>query len=393
MTDGSSSVSGMAEYVPAALPAVGCLLFTGLVGIKLAFDGGGQLFTPSNLVSYAVGIVLSGSIAGCGYWLARSDVATIRYGRVAGWCLVGVCFSVALNLPLIASTPALPLEETVLWGHYAITTGTTGGALVGINEGRAIERARAAERAEVRAERAETERSWLDYLNSLLRHEVLNNANVIAGYAELARAETDGDLDDYLETIRHQSEDMTRVIRDIRVLIDATRDARTIRAVDLSTCLADELEDIRATYEDVEIDASLSDDVRVLADDLLPRVFGNLLSNAVEHNDSSTPRVEVSVESTPENVFVRITDDGPGVPESERETLFERSGRGDHGLGLYLSRVLVDRYGGSVELADTGGEGSTFTVSLPRANESVEASGPPFRPAGLGDESGRTSGT
>lgn len=115
------------------------------------------------------------------------------------------------------------------------------------------------------------------------------------------------------------------------------------------------------------------DDVAVVADHLLTRVFGNLLSNAVLHNDAATPHVDVSVDSTPDVVHVRIADDGQGVPDSERETLFERSGRGDHGLGLYLVRTITARYGGGVELTDTGSDGSVFTVTLPRWTDDRDA--------------------
>lgn len=103
-----------------------------------------------------------------------------------------------------------------------------------------------------------------------------------------------------------------------------------------------------------------------MADDLLPRVFGNLLSNAVEHNDDAVPRISVTVTEWVDEVTVRIADDGPGIPASERETLFERSERADHGLGLYIVGELVERYGGRVELVETGPDGTTFDVTLDR---------------------------
>lgn len=108
------------------------------------------------------------------------------------------------------------------------------------------------------------------------------------------------------------------------------------------------------------------------ADGLLERVFSNLLLNAVKHNDRSAPRIRVSVETDDETATVHVADNGPGVPEGQRDTLFERdTDRGSsHGLGLYLVRTLVERYGGSVELTETGPEGSVFTVTLPSAGAS-----------------------
>ena len=77
----------------------------------------------------------------------------------------------------------------------------------------------------------------------------------------------------------------------------------------------------------------------------------------------------------------------------EQETLFERNMGADHGLGLYLVRTLIERYGGTVELTETGPEGSTFTVELPRADVGVESSQPgPARTPGRDEASSRSDG-
>ena len=67
--------------------------------------------------------------------------------------------------------------------------------------------------------------------------------------------------------------------------------------------------------------------------------------------------------------FIRVTDDGSGVDPEVRPGLFERpeSGTGDHGYGLYLVDALCSQCGGDLELTETGADGTTFTVTLPRA--------------------------
>ncbi|WP_233255292.1 sensor histidine kinase [Haloplanus rallus] len=113
----------------------------------------------------------------------------------------------------------------------------------------------------------------------------------------------------------------------------------------------------------------------VTADALLGRVFANLLDNAVEHHDGQRPRITVGADPDGDTVRVRVQDDGPGIPERQRERLFEQGGTRTHGLGLYLVRTLVERYGGSVELAETGPEGTTFVVELPvyRGDDTADA--------------------
>ncbi|MFC7080396.1 sensor histidine kinase [Halorussus caseinilyticus] len=266
----------------------------------------------------------------------------------------------------------------VSWGRWAASVGGTTGLLVGYIEARAIQRELEAQRAAIRAEEAENQRQWLDYLNGVLRHEVLNTANVIVGYASLLLE--DESLDDatraQLETIHRQGKDMTKVIRDVQVLLDATSDVAQLDPTNLSEILDAELDQLRDTYESVTVEASIPDDVFVLADELLPRTFSNLLRNAVEHNDADSPEVRLSVERVGDSAVVRVADNGPGIPANQHTTLFERGDNtgAKHGLGLYLVRTLVERYGGSVELAETGPDGSVFTVELPIA-ESATADG------------------
>ncbi|WP_167599427.1 sensor histidine kinase [Halorussus marinus] len=331
------------------------------------------------LVSLSITLLASAVILYGGYWLHRSELTPDRYPRIETWFFGGMGFYLGINAPIMAVWS--PDSALVLagWVRFTVTVGGIGGLLVGVVEARSIQRERAAERATVRAEQAEMHHQHLDYLNSLLRHEVLNTANVITGYASMVLddADLDDDARERLETIHRQGRDMTGVIRDVKVLIAATRGTVELRDENLSAIVLAEVADLRATAESVEIEASVPADVRVEADDLLPRVFSNLLTNAVEHNDSETPRVEVIVEESAETVTVRVADNGPGIPADERDALFERSDNtgGTHGLGLYLVRTLVERYGGTVELVETGPDGTAFAVELPLSDDRAESTG------------------
>ncbi|WP_425492968.1 sensor histidine kinase [Natrinema amylolyticum] len=163
---------------------------------------------------------------------------------------------------------------------------------------------------------------------------------------------------------------MSTVIDDVRVLLRTTEGSYRPESVDAARVLADEVRKLETEWETVDVETSIPDRVFVRADDLLARIFGNLLSNAVEHNDAATPRVLIAVEPGPETVRFEIADNGPGIPEPERDALFDRvESRGStHGLGLYLVDRLVARYDGTVELTETGPEGSRFAVELPAAS-------------------------
>jgi two-component system, OmpR family, sensor kinase len=105
---------------------------------------------------------------------------------------------------------------------------------------------------------------------------------------------------------------------------------------------------------------------------LLSQVFGNLLSNAVKYSPDAG-LIQVTTLDHDAEIVVVIEDHGIGIPEGEREQVFERYYRGSNttgiigsGVGLYLVKTIVELHKGRVELLSREGEGSRFTVQLPR---------------------------
>ena len=104
------------------------------------------------------------------------------------------------------------------------------------------------------------------------------------------------------------------------------------------------------------------------------QVMANLLSNAIKHS-ASGDTVSISLDWTASHVRVRVRDRGPGVDPRFRGRMFEkfsqadgsdRRAKGGTGLGLYISRMLVERMGGLLSVDSVPGEGATFSVELPR---------------------------
>ena len=100
-------------------------------------------------------------------------------------------------------------------------------------------------------------------------------------------------------------------------------------------------------------------------------VLENLLSNAVKYSPQGGA-VTVEIGREKDNAVIRVRDEGLGVPEEERGQIFERFFRasvakpyGGVGLGLYISKEIVNRMGGDIVLESSGGKGSVFRVSLP----------------------------
>ncbi|NIB99470.1 HAMP domain-containing sensor histidine kinase [Halobacterium sp. R2-5] len=339
------------------------------------------VFAGEFVVGVLTTVPFVAGVAYAGGWLERSAVEESRYERVWRWTIAGTAAFFLLNVALMAVLPVASALLAVGWLRWAVAVGAGVGVVVGVTEARAIQQATAAERSAVRAEHLEVQRDLLDYLNSLLRHEVLNASNVISGYAELLRDEHDPGTPgyEYSETIHRKSEEVTRVVQDVRVLLHATEERTDFERVDAAEVVREEAAKLSDLDRGVVVETDLPDAAYVHADALLPRVFGNVLANAVEHNDSDTPHVEIRGRVDDDSVTVEVADDGPGVPDDEVATLFERPSRraADHGLGLYLVKRLLDHYCGDIELVETGPDGSTFRIVLPR-EPPVETTGSPF---------------
>jgi signal transduction histidine kinase len=104
----------------------------------------------------------------------------------------------------------------------------------------------------------------------------------------------------------------------------------------------------------------------------LDQVLVNLLGNAARHARHAP--IEVRLWTTERETLLQVKDSGPGIPEAVRERLFQPFAREPGstpglGLGLYISREIVEAHAGRIEVETARGRGTAFTVHLPRARE------------------------
>jgi two-component system, OmpR family, sensor kinase len=111
---------------------------------------------------------------------------------------------------------------------------------------------------------------------------------------------------------------------------------------------------------------------------LLFQVFSNILSNAIKYSPNGA-RIEVTMTGAADEIAVVISDHGIGIPAGDLDRVFERYHRGGNvsgivgtGVGLYLVKMVVDLHHGTVDGQSREGEGSRFTIRLPRASLPVE---------------------
>ena len=218
-------------------------------------------------------------------------------------------------------------------------------------------------------------------------HELRTPISVVTGYLAMLADGSLGNAPDRwqhpLEVLAGKAKELNTIVTD---LLEASRiEANALpvntRLVDLRTVIegAANRAKARASLMQGEIKIRLPRrPVTIEADpELVGRVLDNLLNNGLTYN-ANKPRVKVDVCTEGENAVVRVSDNGAGIPEDERERIFERFHRTNDpafqtaagtGLGLFIARELAQRHGGSLAVESSRlGEGSVFALTLPLAS-------------------------
>ncbi|WP_414573681.1 response regulator [Nostoc sp. CCY 9925] len=104
----------------------------------------------------------------------------------------------------------------------------------------------------------------------------------------------------------------------------------------------------------------------------LRRVLTNIIGNAIKFTDKGSVNIHCYLNLT--DININIQDTGPGISKQDQAILFERFRQGKHqrsgsGLGLYLSRCIIEAHQGTIDVTSEPGQGSTFTIRLPVADE------------------------
>jgi PAS domain S-box-containing protein len=215
-------------------------------------------------------------------------------------------------------------------------------------------------------------RQRLDVLNRLLRHNLRNDLNVIAGNAELVERDLDdGRLAGRVQEIERTAQEMsTRSDKIGRVarLLDDEGD----QWVDISTIVAEEVADARERHPEATFETDIRPDLRAAAGQSAAVAVGELVANAVEHNDADEPTVSVTVSEVDGTVVVEVVDNGPGIHEQELEVLNqgkETALQHGSGVGLWVVNWIVGQFGGQLDF-DTDGDGCTARLRLPMPSDS-----------------------
>lgn len=321
----------------------------------------------STLLVPAMALVLAVIVILAALWLPRSGYG-LYLPRIALWSVIGAIVLVAVGQLVILSQQLLGDEFTTplfILG-YMQTAGTAIGLVIGFYDASSERTKRDLDEQRKRAERYSQQ---LTVLNRILRHDVRTDVQIIRDYAEMLPDPDGMEPTIPLDHIRTRAQAMYETAESARELQSLMGDRNQMsERQDISAQIDSAIEVVRSSYPEAEFNLAGQGSVTVTASRIVDLAFKELITNAVEHNDSESPNVDIRVGATAQAVFVHIADNGPGIPEWELEPL-RRGGETalthSSGIGLWLANWIVGVTDGSLSFEGNDAGGSVVTVRLP----------------------------
>jgi signal transduction histidine kinase len=276
---------------------------------------------------------------------------------------------VALSRIAPAITDSLDGEDTVIeiarpGGQRYYQLAANPFSTTGSDLGRAIVLTDITEREQYRNE-LERQNERLEQFASMISHDLRNPMNVAMSNVELA-AHTDGDDEELLETVATALDRMEALVDDLLTLARQGQPIDEMEPVTLSTIVNqcwDVVETKDATY-------TLAGDLTFHADpERLQQLLENLVRNAIDHGGAD---VTLTIGSLPDGDGFYVADDGPGIPESDRDSVFEHgftNAEEGTGFGLSIVKEIVDAHGWGITITESDHNGAQFNVTGVRVCE------------------------
>ena len=221
-----------------------------------------------------------------------------------------------------------------------------------------------------------------DFL-SQVSHELRTPMTSIRSFSAILMSNDDIDREQFIHfssIINDESQRLTRILDDILDLsfLESGKVKLNLHHKNLGEMLEQSIIASRSSFNASKVDIRLSktaSDITLLTDaDRLTQVFINLISNAIKYNDKPKPIIKLDVDKQPNSIIVTVSDNGPGIPESDREIIFEKFSKlssggalSGVGLGLSICAEILRNLGGSISFKPSR-SGATFEVWIPMKN-------------------------
>jgi signal transduction histidine kinase len=198
----------------------------------------------------------------------------------------------------------------------------------------------------------------LKVINKILRHDLANNLGAIKMSLEMNETRPNPKYIQISKKAVDRSFEKINDMKGLENLIDTGKDLDCYEVKEI-------IEKIAGT--DIEMDISIDGQCKVLADNALSSVFENIIKNAIAHGKASKMRIKM--EPSGKYCHISIEDNGTGVPDEIKPNIFKEGftegGDSNSGLGLYISKKVIERYGGQIAVKDNTPHGAKFILDIP----------------------------
>jgi signal transduction histidine kinase len=215
----------------------------------------------------------------------------------------------------------------------------------------------------------EIRRQRIQVLNRILRHNIRNDIDVIKAHSEQL-AEVPAASTESAVTIQQTADQLATLSRDARQFEKLMRQSTEREsAVVTADIAADAVEAVSQEWPEADVAVDAVSTPVAVSHNLVRYALQNLVENAVQHNESATPRVRVTAVARETHVEVTVADDGPGIPERERAVI-ESGGEDQYShstqFGLWSANWAVQAVGGEFDIGESDLGGAAVRVTLPR---------------------------
>ena len=199
-------------------------------------------------------------------------------------------------------------------------------------------------------------------VTSLLRHDLLNDLVVIQSGIEL-----------YEET--KKKEFLERAVSRVDTVAERLdllkSESKLLESLKIQPIEISLINNVADSFDNVTIHPYTSN-IKVNANRLLYPILFNFIQNAFQHAGKGID-VEVKIEEQNDEIVISVSDNGKGISEENKKKIFQQGYRGTDkgvsGMGLFLAKIVIETYGGSIKVKDNKPKGTIFEIKLKKAGK------------------------
>lgn len=202
-----------------------------------------------------------------------------------------------------------------------------------------------------------TKQQHVKLINKILRHDLSNNLNVINSVIRLQERGYEIDICKEIKRVLDKSFLLIKNMTELENFMQTNWELKIYDSQKVIESLISKAENIRFEIEGTS---------QILADEMIYSVFENLISNAISHGKADMIRFEISKSGYFSQI--NVIDNGKGIPDNIKEKIFEEGfsygQNGKTGIGLFIVKDAMERYGGKICIKDNLPQGAVFELSF-----------------------------